>query len=54
MIHNVNYLCYRMKGGLTRDEAWLLTRKEEDELFEFVKQQRKQEMELMAQFGRIM
>ena len=39
MIHNVNYLCYRMKGGLSRDEAWLLTRKEEEELFEFEQQE---------------
>lgn len=53
MTHNINYLCYRMKGGLSRDEAWLLTRKEEEELYEFVKEQHKSEMEFMAQVGRM-
>ena len=42
-----------MKGGLTREEAWLLTRKEEDEMYEFVKEQYKSEMEFMAQVGSI-
>lgn len=42
-----------MKGSLSREEAWLLTRNEEEELFEFVKQQRKSEMEFMAQIGRM-
>ena len=52
MSYNVNYLCYKMKGGLSRDEAWLLTRKEEEELYKFVKEQNKSEMEIMAQLGR--
>lgn len=52
MIHNINYLCYRMKGGLSKEEAWLLTRKEEKELYDFVKEHHKQEMEFMAQIGR--
>lgn len=51
MEHNVNYLCYRMKGSLTKEEAWLLTRNQEDELYEFVKEQHKAEMEFMAKVG---
>lgn len=48
MSHNVTYLCYRMRGGLTKDEAWLLTQHEEEDLYEFVKEQYKSEVELMA------
>lgn len=40
-----------MKGGLSKEEAWLLTPEEEEELYQFVKEQHKQEMEFMAKIG---
>lgn len=41
---DINHLCYYMRGSLSREEAWMLSRAEAMNCSEFIKETRKEEI----------